>query len=73
MLSYNAKRNRSIAETSTCADTLMDTLNAARIKHGKECDDAVSWLEKSLRKLNRGQGKFLCPALSRPSSSRLGL
>ena len=52
----------------------MDTLNAARIKHGKECDDAVSWLEKSLRKLNRGQGKFLCPAaLSRPSSSRLGL
>eukprot|EP01051_Picozoa_sp_SAG22_P017534 SAG22_NODE_2728_length_2275_cov_3.199908_1_plen_392_part_00 len=45
-----------IASTSSCADQLMDTLNEARMQHGKEHDTAITWLERSLRNLNHGQG-----------------
>ena len=45
-----------VASTSSCADRLMDTLNEARMEHGKEADVAITWLERSLSNLNHGQG-----------------
>ena len=53
-----------IASTSSCADRLMDALNEARMQHGKEHDTAITWLERSLRNLNHGQGLGQCACLA---------
>lgn len=45
-----------LAETSSCCDELLSTLNSARIEYGKQSDEAISWLEKSLNNLNHGGG-----------------
>ena len=45
-----------IATTSTACDQLMDTLNDQRIKYGVAVDERISWLEKCLANMNRGQG-----------------
>lgn len=42
-----------IAGTSTSCDELMDTLNKARIKHGKECHLTIQCLETALKQLVR--------------------
>ena len=53
-----------IASTSSCADWLMDTLNDARIQHGKGHDTTITWLERALRNLNHGQGLGQCERLA---------
>ena len=45
-----------LASTSTHCDYLMDELNEARIKAGKDCHLKIHCLETSLKQLNNGQG-----------------
>ena len=42
-----------VAHTSTYCDLLVEKLNDARIEHGPESDDKITWLETSLLRLVR--------------------
>ena len=56
-----------IATTSTACDQLMDTLNDQRIKYGVAVDERISWLEKCLANMNRGQGRLTKNETSSPA------